>query len=231
MMKKFGKIKWLQVLRFLVQALFLGLCIAGIISSKHVSEMLLPTILLFGVFFCGWVCMFGTLQEWAYKLGRLLHLPVIRVPQKLQQYLQLSRYVFYFLSMLGISFAVLHGTRSLGTLLKGKELATVFLVVLILFFVVGLFFNRPFCNYFCVGGAKRGMLSVMRVFGIRRDTSRCGNCGLCTKACPMNIDVANTEFVRHPNCIGCLSCISACPKGCVAYRNMPAPKQQGNKAK
>jgi NAD-dependent dihydropyrimidine dehydrogenase PreA subunit len=37
----------------------------------------------------------------------------------------------------------------------------------------------------------------------------------------MNIDVANQTFVRHPNCIGCLSCLSACPKQSISFKQLP----------
>ena len=226
-----NKRKWLQATRFLVQLSFFGICLFGIISSKQVADWLLPTTLLLGVLFCGWLCPMGTLQEWAFKLGRMLKLPQLRVPYSIQRYLQLSRYILYFLATLSVTFAILHGTRTLGSLMKGKEIALASLVVFIIFMITSMFINRPFCNYICTGGARRGLWSVIRIIGIRRDTSRCINCKLCSKACPMNIDVANTDFVRHPNCIGCMSCISACPKGCISYKHMPRPDLPGKGGK
>lgn len=226
-----NKRKWIQPIRLFVQVALMGAFIYGLCSSRDISGWLVYGVLLLGVLSCGWVCPLGTVQDLAYKLGRLLHLPVLRMPQRVQQYLQLSRYILYFIGTLGLSIAALHATRSLGTVMKGKEIATAALVVLIVTVVIGMFFNRPFCNYACAGGAKNGLLSVLRIIGIRRDTERCSNCKLCTKACPMNIDVASTEFVRHPNCIGCMSCVSACPKGCIAYKHMPCPNKQTKNAK
>lgn len=222
-MKRTNKRKWIQSARILVQLIFFGICLLGIVSSKQVSDWLLPTTLLVGVLFCGWICPLGTLQDWAYKLGRKLKLPLFRMPYKVQRYLQLSRYILYFLLTLGVTFTVLQGTKNLSALMKGKEIALASLIVLIIFVLVGIFFNRPFCNYICTGGARRGLWSVIRIIGIRRDTSRCINCKLCSKSCPMNIDVANTDFVRHPNCIGCMSCLSACPKNCISFRHSPKP--------
>jgi polyferredoxin len=215
----------------LVQLIFFGICLLGIVSSKHVSDWLLPTTLLVGVLFCGWICPLGTLQDWAYKLGRKLKLPLFRMPYKVQRYLQLSRYILYFLLTLGVTFTVLQGTKNLSALMKGKEIALASLIVLIIFVLAGLFFNRPFCNYICTGGARRGLWSVIRIIGIRRDTSRCINCKLCSKSCPMNIDVANTDFVRHPNCIGCMSCLSACPRKCISFKHMPTPNLPGKAGK
>jgi polyferredoxin len=230
-MKRTNKRKWIQPARILVQLIFFGICLLGIVSSKQVSDWLLPTTLLVGVLFCGWICPLGTLQDWAYKLGRKLKLPLFRMPYKVQRYLQLSRYILYFMLTLGVAFTVLQGTKNLSALMKGKEIALASLIVLIIFVLAGLFFNRPFCNYICTGGARRGLWSVIRIIGIRRDTSRCINCKLCSKSCPMNIDVANTDFVRHPNCIGCMSCLSACPRKCISFKHMPTPNLPGKAGK
>ena len=220
-MKK--KWSWLQVLRFLVQLGFLLAVAFAVFSTKHASGWLLPTILLVGVFFCGWVCPLGAAQDWMARLGRLLKLPQLRVPQRVQRYVQLSRYAFYLLSTMGITYALLKGPHNFSRLLKG-DILTVASGVVIAFLVLSLFVDRPFCNYFCTGGARQGLFSVLRIFGIRRKTENCGGCGQCTRKCPMNIDVANTEFVRHPNCIGCMTCVSTCPKKCISYGLMPGVK-------
>lgn len=216
----------LQIIRFLVQVLFMaGIFLSFMPKTRDVSSWLLPTILLAGVFFCGWVCPFGSAQEWMGKLGRLLHLPRLRMPAGAQRYLQLLRYAFYMLSTMGITFALLKGPRDFSLLMKGHIL-TVGSGVIIAFLLISLFFDRPFCNYFCTGGARNGLFSVLRIFGIKRDTEQCKQCGHCTRNCPMNIDVAHTDFVRHPNCIGCMQCVSSCPKGYLKYGLMPPLKKK-----
>lgn len=215
--------KRIQIARIIVQVAFLIAVILGL-STRELSTWMLPIALLFGVFFCGWVCPLGTAQDWMWKLGRLLRLPQFKVSQNVQRYLQLSRYIFYLLSATwAISFALLKGPHNFNKFLHGDFL-TWASGVIGLFLLVSMFFQRPFCNYFCTGGARRGLWSVLRIFSIKRDTDKCGNCGQCTRACPMNIDVARTEFVRHPNCIGCLSCVAACRRKCLNYGLMPRPK-------
>ena len=81
-----GKSSWVQALRFAVQLGFMVALVAGISVTKEVSVWLLPTILLVGVFFCGWVCPFGAAQEWLGKLGKWMHLPQLRMPQGVQRY-------------------------------------------------------------------------------------------------------------------------------------------------
>lgn len=216
-MKKMTKGRVVQVVRFCVQALFMaGLVFSFTPNTRYVSQWMLPVALVGGVFFCGWVCQFGAAQEWMGKLGRKLGLPRLRVPQWLQRYLQLSRYVFYLLLTMGISFALLKGPGNFAKLCHGDWL-TAAAGVIVAFLVLALFVDRPFCNYFCTGGARMGLFSVLRVFGIKRDTVQCKQCGQCSKVCPMNIDVAHTDFVQHPNCIGCMQCVSTCPKGLLKY--------------
>lgn len=224
--KKNNGYGWIQVLRFIVQLSILAAVVFTIFHTKHISKWMLPTVLLLGVFFCGWVCPLGAAQDWAAWLGKKLRLPRLRVPQGLQQYLQLSRYVFYFLLLTyAFSFELLKGPHHFGAILRGTFYTAGGIFVLGMV-VLALFTDRPFCNYLCTGGARMGLLSVLRIFGIRRHTEACGGCGQCTRKCPMNIDVATADFVRHPNCIGCLQCVSTCPKKCLRYTLMPAPQSK-----
>ena len=129
--------------------------------------------------------------------------------------------------VLGVVFALSLREVIDSAVAKSTELMTkdivILCIVVICMIVLALFTDRPFCNYLCTGGARMGLLSVMRIFGIRRNTQVCGGCGQCSRKCPMNIDVARTDFVRHPNCIGCLQCVSTCPKKCLSYSLMPTP--------
>ena len=122
MSKKRSKI---QVLRFLVQAVFMaGLIFSFTPNSKKESQWMLPSILLLGVFFCGWVCQLGAAQDWMAKLGGLLHLPRVRVPQSIQRYLQLLRYGFYLALTMGITLPISgrNSHRLAMTIRSGKTL-------------------------------------------------------------------------------------------------------------
>lgn len=209
----------IQVMRFCVQLIFMsGLVLSFMPRYNPVGKYLFFTILLCGVFFCGWVCPFGALQDWLSKLALMLKLPRYRVPLRWQKYLQLSRYIWYVLGTAGISYAILNARSAFNHGLFGGTLTMAAGLVLGAFVVTSLFIDRPFCNYFCTKGAYYGLLSVLRPFGIARDETSCIHCHLCDKKCPMNIRVENTSFVRHPNCINCMTCVSVCPKKCLAYQ-------------
>ena len=149
-----------------------------------------------------------------------MHLPRFQLPQKVQQYAQLARYFLYGLSALNIVFYFLNSRFYFGHSVSVGMWDWVNGSVMIAFLVLALFTDRPFCNYFCVKGASLGVWSVLRPFGIVRDSKTCVHCVLCDKACPMNISVSNTEFIRHPNCINCMKCVTVCPKNCITFKLM-----------
>lgn len=211
--------KHIQILRVIIQAIFMsGLILAFMPQYNPIGKYLFLTILLLGVFFCGWVCPFGSLQDWTAKLARFLKLPRYQVPDKFQKYLQLARYAFYAFGTLGIAFAFLNARKIFNHDLFAGKLTLTAGIILGLFILASLFIDRPFCNYFCTKGAYYGLFSVLRIFGIARDENKCIHCHLCDKKCPMNIKIEKNKFIRHPNCINCLTCVSVCPKKCISYK-------------
>ena len=58
--------------------------------------------IIFGRFFCGWVCPFGALQELMNKLAKALKIPQVVVPWGLHERLWALKYII-FLALLGFS--------------------------------------------------------------------------------------------------------------------------------
>ena len=198
--------KYIQILRFFVQVFFMLALIAGI--HLNAWKWLLIPIFIFGVFFCGWVCPFGTLQEWCQMAARKVGFKSYKLPLQIQKYVFISRYLLLAFSLLGVTWGTLDARRTFTDNVwtnTGQITASFFT-------------PRPFCNYFCIGGARMGLYSIVRFFGIRRNQKCCIHCHLCTKICPMNIQVEELNFVRHPNCVNCFRCVGVCPKNCLAYR-------------
>lgn len=209
----------IQIIRFIVQAIFMMSMILALTPNYGmVGKWFFITILLVGVFFCGWVCPFGAIQDWLNKLAQKMHFPQYQVPVKFQKYLQISRYLVYALGVMGISYGIINARSSFNHKLFTNSLTLGAGIFLVIFLLASLFVKRPFCNYFCAKGASYGLLSVLRIFGIKRDNDKCIHCKLCDKNCPMNIQIESTDFVRHPNCINCLTCVSVCPKKCIKYK-------------
>ena len=211
--------KLIQPLRLLVQACFMaGLFLPIFPFADNIGQKIWITILFVGVFFCGWICPFGALQDWLGWIAKKLHFPRYKLPQKLQQYVQLLRYVLYGLSVINIVLFFLNSRFFFEHSVVAGAWEWVSGSVMALFLLATLFTDRPFCNYFCVKGASLGVWSVLRPIGITREEKSCVHCSKCDQICPMNIEVSSVAFVRHPNCINCMQCLTACPKGCIKFK-------------
>ena len=220
--------KYLQLFRFLIQAFFMmGLFLPSLPFADTVGKKIFLSIVFLGVFFCGFICPFGAIQDWIGWISRKLKVPHFKMPAKIQVYLQWSRYFFYALSTIGITFFLLRARFEFnhGVFLNIFEWSVYGSIGL--FLLLSIFTDRPFCNYFCPKGASYGMFSVMRLVGVTRDEKKCVHCHLCDKACPMNIQVEGTDFVRHPNCINCMKCVCACPKNCLRFKLLTLKQQKG----
>jgi polyferredoxin len=195
------------------------------VKKIHQSSWVLMWIgfllaLLFGPVFCGWICPFGTFQEWIGKVGKRIFGRKFNafIPARFDRWLRYLRYV--------VLAWVLYMTIMTGTLffeawdpyftlfnLWSSEIAVTGYLVLAIVFVASFFVERPFCKYACPYGAVLGLFNLFRVFRIKRNAPTCIDCKACDRACPMNITVSTGTAVRDHQCISCMKCTSeqACP--------------------
>lgn len=197
----------------------------GFVQKIHESSWILMWIgfgiaLFLGPVFCGWICPFGTFQEWLGRIGKKLFKKRYNrfVPPRLDAVLRYLRYlvlaaVVYNTAVTGVlMFANMDPYFALFNAWTGEVAITAF-VVLGVVMLLSLFVERPFCKYACPYGAVLGLFNLVRIFPIRRNAETCIDCGLCDKHCPMNINVSGKTVIRHHQCISCLECTSevACP--------------------
>ncbi len=202
--------------------------------------------------FCGWICPLGTFQELLGLIGQKLglkreeslnHKLVDRIrPVK---WLMLGLLVIFFPLMTGLGltghelgdpFCRICPSRIMTNLFNGNMdqlridtstpgymawsiLAdTLFGLIL----VVGLTTRQPFCRI-CPLLAMHAMFKkVGLVRLVKNYTSRCDKCGLCAKACPMDIREIHTsqeKDILFPDCTLCGRCVEFCPdKGVMAMK-------------
>ena len=196
-----------------------------LVKKVHESSVVLAVLglllsLVFGPVICGWVCPFGTFQEWLARLGKKIFGKKYNnfVPRKLDSALRYLRYgVFAWVTYMTIVSGklIFQDYDPYFTLFNfwTGEVAVTGYIALAVVIGLSLFIERPFCKYACPYGALLGVFNLFRIFGIRRNAPTCISCKACTKACPMNIDVAGSGTVRDHQCISCLECTSdaACP--------------------
>ncbi|MDC7228483.1 MAG: 4Fe-4S binding protein [Spirochaetales bacterium] len=195
------------------------------VKKTHESSFILMIIVaalavFMGPVFCGWICPFGTVQEFFGKIGKKLFKKKFNrfIPYKFDRWLRFLRYivlvwVIYMTAVTGkIIFADYDPYFALFNFWTG-EVAISGLVILFISLLLSIFVERPFCKYACPYGAVLGISNFFRIFKIKRTESSCINCGACDKACPMNIQVSRSATVRNHQCISCMKCTSeqVCP--------------------
>ena len=195
--------------------------------------------------FCGWICPLGTFQELLHNLGQKLGLqrcesldPSLVKRIRPVKWLILLLLVFGFPLLAGIGwvnhdlgdpFCKICPSRILTTLATGDSsqihLDSASNTTLVLSLIADLLFGlmialaltvrQPFCRI-C---PMLALHAVFRKLGLLRlvklATPRCDRCGLCAKACPMDISEIHTEMqkkdVTFEDCTLCGRCVEFCP--------------------
>jgi len=186
---------------------------------------LLPIIftLLFGRFFCGWICP----ATFLYELNTILALSLQRFGIKVGQR-RFDRRLKYLVLAVGLIFSAISGSVLISVIyppaIVGRELY--FGIALggvgagLVFFVITLLFDllvsrRGFCRYICPGGALYSLLGRFRVFRIRRIVENCNDCAKCNAVCEFGLDPLHDNFGQE--CNNCAACIAVCPTDAMTF--------------
>ena len=173
--------------------------------------------------FCGWLCPYGALQEFSDRLGRLLGIKRLQVPERADRLLKYVKYVLLALLIItGFTAPVLNDL--LVEVEPFKTAITVgfmrewwYVSYAVGWLVLGMLFFKPFCRYVCPLGAIMalgGLLRLRRWIPRRTD---CGSpCQLCKVRCDYNA-IEKDGSIAYSECFQCLDCVSIHddPKQCV----------------
>lgn len=183
-------------------------------STMTLFFMTLIFAFVFGRAFCGNICPFGFLQE---LMGRLTKRKII-IPKRLDRIMRFSKYiVLAIITVMAWITATLWISpydpwTAFSHIWSGKELFEenmIGFIILIIVLGLSVFIDRFFCKYLCPAGALYGAVSKISGFKIKHEA--CTQCDICSKVCPMNIEVAKSDNIHSAECIACGKCITACP--------------------
>lgn len=176
------------------------------------------TIIFAAVFrrsFCGNICPFGALQE---LFGHAF--PKSKVPVAADRYLRKIKYVVLVLSAvmawvtMTLWLSPFDPWAAFAHIYNIEDLFNEYAIgalVLVLTLIASLFVSRPFCKYLCPAGALYAIFGKLSRLKVVRDPDTCIRCGVCTKVCPMDIDVHVAKEVKSTECISCMRCVDVCP--------------------
>jgi polyferredoxin len=205
-------------------------------SGTFIQKIFSGTIVLFALTiviailfrrsFCGLLCPFGALQEFSALFFKKIFKRNFKMPSKIDYYLRYFKYVvliitiYYAWKTAGLWMspydpwaAYAHLSEGLASLIGENLIGFILLIVTIIGSVL---YDRFFCKYICPMGGIYGLISKVSPHKIVRNEDKCIRCNLCTKNCPMNIDVANSKNITSMECIDCQICVLSCPQeGCI----------------
>ena len=189
--------------------------------------------LVWGRFFCGFICSFGAMQNLLNSIGKLIPFK-IKVPEKADKWLKLLKYAVLAFVAVGVwGFSVTGDTvwspwavfgiySSLSGWSSLKYFLTLGGALLLLIIIGSLFIERFFCRYLCPLGALFSLVSRFRLYSLNRKPEKCGNCKLCTAKCSMGVPLYKYDEVRSGECINCMKCTSICPNENISAETLPA---------
>ena len=183
---------------------------------------------LFGRFFCGYVCAFGGLGDFVYWLSGLVQKKLLhrkkqfRLPERAVRWGQKVKYLLLaliaVLCALGV-YGALTGTSpwdvfSRLTALKLPAAGYGVGVALFVLILIGMAAQpRFFCQFLCPMGAVFALLPVLPFARLHRNGARCiPGCSACARRCPVELKL-DDENLRVGECIACEACVGTCPKG------------------
>ena len=185
--------------------------------------------ILFGRFFCGFACAFGSLGDAVRALYVFICKKLKKKPitMKAAVVKKLKVVKYFVLAIIAVTcftgvyskakgfspwdvFSMLHARNfKLGGYTLG--------VVLLVLIVIGMCFQeRFFCRVLCPMGAVFSLLPVLPIFSYSRSKAGCiRGCSACSKKCPMDLNLPYEDedgSEATGECIRCGKCQVVCPR-------------------
>ncbi len=164
--------------------------------------------------YCGWLCPFGALQEFAGLLAKKLRIKQIKIKPQQHKWGQTLKY-FILLGLLVSAFFSLNVAEKLAEVEPFKTSITLhfvrtwpFVVYAVLLLLLSMKIHKVYCRYLCPLGAGLAIVGRFPLFKLLRRRDECGTpCQLCkTKKC--DIDAINKDgSIDYGECIQCLECV------------------------
>ena len=199
--------------------------IAGVVAGSAIvfSAQLFGALFL-GRAFCGWVMPCGGMQEACFSAngkrvpgGRLNWIKwFIWVPW-------IGAVLFLFVHAGGVTGVDPLRKTHYGVSISEPWMYSIYYGVVTIFVILSFSVGRrASCHYICwmspfmIAGRYVRNLLHLPALQLRLTGADCSKCDLCSKACPMSLDVremVQAKRLENYECILCANCVDACKKG------------------
>ena len=184
--------------------------------------------LIFGRFFCGWICPATFIYELNSNFAAWLHWAGFNTGSR-----HFDKRIKYGVLALGVIGSIATGSVLVAAVyppaIIGRELyyavalggfgaGAVFFIATLLFDL--LVARRGFCRVLCPGGALYSLLGRYRLVRIRRIVEGCNDCAKCNAVCEFDLDPLRDNFGQE--CNNCSACIAICPTDALTFTLKPA---------
>ncbi|WP_186301578.1 4Fe-4S binding protein [Denitromonas halophila] len=163
--------------------------------------------------FCGWLCPFGALQEFAALLGARLGLRARRLPPRLALALDRSRYGILLALVLSAALAPAMAERLVEVepfktaITVGFDRAWPFVLYALGLLALGAVYYKFFCRYLCPLGAAMVIGGKLRLLDWLPRRAECGQpCQTCRHRCAYDA-IDRNGSIRYNDCFQCLDCV------------------------
>ena len=173
--------------------------------------------------FCGWLCPFGALQEFAAWLGRLLKLPQIELSGTWDRRMKGLKYVVL-AGLVGVALFAPGRIDTAAEIEPFKTAITVhflrewyYLAYAAFWLLLGMVLFKGFCRYVCPLGAFFAIAGLLRGRDWIARRPECGSpCQLCRVRCDYGA-IRKSGAIDYSECFQCLECVTIHddPKTCV----------------
>ncbi|SMX43140.1 4Fe-4S binding protein [Maliponia aquimaris] len=173
--------------------------------------------------FCGWLCPFGALQEFAHHLGRLMRLPRWEPSRRWDQRLKKAKY----LALAGLVAVTVIAPQHMDKAAEIEPFKTAittyfwrdwyYTAYAALWLVLGLVVFKGFCRYLCPLGALMALGGLLRLRRWIPRRAECGSpCQLCAVKCNYGA-IRKSGAIQYDECFQCLDCVTIHddPRQCV----------------